>query len=241
MKQVTLIFIVLLMAIAFVYADGGSSAEQAEHWEKVRQLDQLAEGFKAETGFTGRILTSTERMLLYYYEGRFADIQITAEADTASFRAAFERILDKVLPYTFAKHEQLSRSRITNNLGRIKTEYYQQINGYRVEGAGRLSIVYEVGRNGFAIGNGTVELPENIQINYTREEATTIAVNYHKIKCNLPDHQIAPYVIEDLRFYNPDDSSYTLKHIIYIGDFVYYVDASTGKLDWDNVIGDNFE
>ena len=185
MKQVTLIFIVLLMAIAFVYADGGSSAEQAEHWEKVRQLDQLAEGFKAETGFTGRILTSTERMLLYYYEGRFADIQITAEADTASFRAAFERILDKVLPYTFAKHEQLSRSRITNNLGRIKTEYYQQINGYRVEGAGRLSIVYEVGRNGFAIGNGTVELPENIQINYTREEATTIAVNYHKIKCKI--------------------------------------------------------
>ena len=236
MKQVTLIFIVLLMAIAFVYADGGSSAEQAEHWEKVRQLDQLAEGFKAETGFTGRILTSTERMLLYYYEGRFADIQITAEADTASFRAAFERILDKVLPYTFAKHEQLSRSRITNNLGRIKTEYYQQINGYRVEGAGRLSIVYETGRNGFAIGNGTVELPEEVTINISLaqaiENAKEVYNSDYKFDKSVKFSDPKTELLYTRNPKNPADTSYSLNYKISYWGLAIYIDPSNGNLSY---------
>ena len=160
MKQLTLIFIVLLLAISSAYADG-YPAEEAEHWEKVRQMDQLAERFKAETGFTGYISHDISRMCFGYYQGKFTGIQITATADTASFRAAFDQILDRVLPYTFAKREQLTQSRINDNLGIIQTDYYQQVNGYRVEGIGRLTINYEIGRNAFAIGNGTVELPDN--------------------------------------------------------------------------------
>lgn len=239
MKRVLIIAILTLLAISSGFADG-YPAEEAEHWEKVRQLEQLADRFKAETGFTGTISHDLNRMCLGTYRGRFAGIQVTAESDTATFRAAFEQILDKVLPYTFAKREQLIRSRITRNLGRIETEFYQQVNGYRVEGIGRLIIAYDSGRYGFVIGNGTVVLPEITQINYNSEEATNIAIQYHRAKCSQPEQQNKPpYLIEDLRFFDSDTSGYSLKYIIYIGDFVYYVDASTGRLDWNYAIGDD--
>lgn len=239
MKRVIFIAILTLLAISSGFADG-YPAEEAEHWEKVRQLEQLADRFKAETGFTGSIESSTERMRLSYFDGRFADIQIAADADTASYRAAFEQILDKVLPYTFAKREQLTSSRITHNQRTIETDYYQQINGYRVEGAGRISFYYEKEYNRLEIGNGTVVLPEITQINYNSEEATNIAIQYHRAKCSQPEQQNKPpYLIEDLRFFDSDTSGYSLKYIIYIGDFVYYVDASTGRLDWNYAIGDD--
>ncbi|MFB3845381.1 MAG: hypothetical protein ACE14O_06515 [Candidatus Cloacimonadaceae bacterium] len=53
------------------------------------------------------------RVCLVFLESKFADNQITAGADTASFRVVFGQILDIVLQYTFAGREQLSRSRIT--------------------------------------------------------------------------------------------------------------------------------
>jgi hypothetical protein len=237
MKTKAMITIMLLLICTAIFASEDAS-NAAEHARKTQELNQLAERFKAETGFEGKISADTNRMCLGYYEGRFADIQITAEADTASFRSAFEQILDKVLPYTFAQRDQLVRSRITNIHGRIKTEYYQQVNGYRVEGIGRLSIAYEVGRNAFAIGNGTVELPDGVRINITRDRAISIAIDYFKDQVNPPEHKLVPYVIDDLRFHNPNKMSYSLKYIIYLGDYVYYVDASTGRLDWDNAPGD---
>lgn len=174
MARILLSFFILLLGISYSYADS-LPAEETERQAKVRKLDQLAEKFKAETRFRGEITYSTERMRLSHFEGKFPDIQITAYADTASFRAVFEQILDKVLPFTFAKREHLTRSRITNNLGRTKTEYYQQVNGYRVDRAGKISIVYETGRNDFAIGNGTVVLPsQNITPVLTYEDAVRI-------------------------------------------------------------------
>ena len=71
MKQITLIIIILLLAISSGFADG-YPAEDAEHWEKVRQLEQLADRFKAETGFTGTISHDLNRMCLGTYRGRFA-------------------------------------------------------------------------------------------------------------------------------------------------------------------------
>ncbi|MDD3282928.1 MAG: hypothetical protein PHY41_05585, partial [Candidatus Cloacimonetes bacterium] len=159
MKAKLLITILLILLGTAIFASE-DPFDAEEYVRKTQELNQLAERFKAETGFRGNVSYDLNRMCLGYYEGKFADIQITAEADTASFRTAFEQIMDKVLPYTFARREQLSRTRITNMHGIIETYYYQQVNGYRVEGAGKLSIAYESGRNAFAIGNGTVELPD---------------------------------------------------------------------------------
>lgn len=238
MKQITIIFIILLLGISSANADG-YTAEEAEHWEKVNQMDQLAERFKVETGFTGDINPNGALSHLGGFRGKFNDIPFSASTDTTAFRHACDRIIDKLLPYTLATRNQLSRSRIIKSSSKFETEYYQTVDGYKVENGGLILISYDVGRYRFSISNGTVELPETIKINYIREEATNKAVRYHKSKCNQPDHQLIPYVIEDMRFFNSDGSGYALKYIIYIGDFVYYVDASTGRLDWDNVIGDN--
>jgi len=229
MKKIELFIITMLFVISYAYADGYRTDE--DHWEKVRQMDEMAERFKAETGFTGSISYDLNMMCIGYYEGKFAGIQITAEADTASFRSAFEQIMDKVLPYTFAKREQLVRSRITNNHGIIETDYYQQVNGYRVEGIGRLSIAYEVGRNAFAIGNGTVELPEgDVSAIITKETAVNKAKEYHSNRFDLNIDTLIPYANVKLEFSNPDSTQYSLRYFVIIGGMGYYVDADTGSL-----------
>jgi hypothetical protein len=197
-------------------------------------MDQVAESFKAETGFTGSIQHNLERMRLSYFEGKFTDIQITADADTASFRSVFEQILNKVLPYTYAKREQLTKSRITNNLGITQTDYYQQVNGYRVEGAGRLTINYETGRNAFAIGNGTVELPEEGRVNITLNQAIEIAKEVYN-----PDYKLDKSIefsepkTELLYTNDPQnvtDISYRLNYKISFWGLAIYIDPSTGNL-----------
>jgi hypothetical protein len=187
MLRIVLAIIILLLFISCIYADGLPS-EEAERQAKEHQLEQVAVSFKSETGFRGEINYDTNRMCLGFFEGKFADIRITANADTTSFRAVFEQILDKVLPYTFAKREQLSKRRITNNLGIIQTDYIQQINGYRVEGLGSLIISYEIGRNSFSIGNATVELPdEPLGEIITEAEAYQIAFNLYKQTASYDD------------------------------------------------------
>jgi hypothetical protein len=153
---ISLILALFLVSIAYAY----ETPEDSDHWENVRQLNQLGERFKAETGFTGNMNYNYERMKLGSYEGKFADIPFSADADTSTFRQACERILDKILPYSYAKYSQLSMSRITRRTGYISTDYYQQVNGYRVEGLGFIVITYDAGRYRFSIGDNAVELPE---------------------------------------------------------------------------------
>ena len=232
-----LLLFVLLLAISYGYAQT-SPEETAKHWQKTLELNQLAERFKAETGFRGKMNYNFERMKLGSFEGNFTDIPFSTDADTTSFRQACNRIIDKILPYSYAKRSQLSMSRITKSGRGYTTDYIQSANGYRVEGSGFIMITYEDGRKHFSIGDNTVELPESVQINITREDAINRALEYHKNKVNPPEHKLVPYVIEDLRFCNPDEAGYALKYIIYLGDLVYYVDSSTGRIDWGNTISD---
>lgn len=232
MKRHVFVLIIMLLAISFANADG-NPAEEADHWEKVRQLDQMAVRFKAETGFTGYISHDISRMCFGYYQGKFTGIQITATADTASFRAAFDQILDRVLPYTFAKREQLTKSRITNNLGIIQTDYYQQVNGYRVEGIGRLTINYETGSNAFAIGNGTVELPdENVETIISEEKAEQIAL------LDMNEERYSISKAYDLFYSQEGSDSYHLAYLVVLtsirggddDDYAYWIDAKTGYI-----------
>lgn len=234
MKRVSFLFIILLLAISHGYAD----ANQADHWEKVRQMDEMAERFKAETGFRGEINPDSPLTHLTGFRGNFPDIPFSANADSVTFRQACERIVDRILPYTSANRSQLSMSRISKSVFGYTTEYYQHVSGYRVESRGLILITYDEGKNKFSISNGTVQLPEGVQVNIARDKAISIALDHFKAQVNPPEHKLVPYVINDLRFHNPDKMSYSLKYIIYLGDYVYYVDASTGRLDWDNAPGD---
>ena len=242
MKKLTVLAIVcLLLSSAIVASEYDSEADEIQR--KTRELNELAERFKAETGFTGRISHDLNRMCLGTYEGRFVGIQVTAESDTSTFRAAFEQVLDKVLPYTFAKPEQLVRSRITNNLGRIKTEYLQQINGYRVEGAGKLSIVYETGRNGFFVGNGTVELPdEPIGEIIPEAEAYRIALELHKqTEFYNPSQHLRSRTVIAFKSRNLDGTRlpYRLCWRVSFPSVSYFVDAITKEIWWERNIRDH--
>ena len=237
MKRVLIIAILTLLAISSGFADG-YPAEEAEHWEKVRQLEQLADRFKAETGFTGSIESSTERMRLSFFEGRFSGIQITADADTATFRAAFEQILDKVLPYTFAKREQLTSSRITHNQRTIETDYYQQINGYRVEGAGRISFNYEKEYNRLEIGNGTVVLPETDALpTLSYKDAVQIAKSYYVEELGYSEDVMITPKTHSITFVDID-GHYELCYVLGIPnpsrtnheDYTIVINAITGRV-----------
>ena len=233
MKPQALIMILLLLCTAIFASEDGSNA--AEYERKTRELNQLAERFKAETGFVGKISNDTNRMCLGYYEGRFADIQISAKADTVSFRLAFEQILDKVLPYTYSHRGQLSRSRITNTFGVIETAYYQQVNGYRVEGAGKLSIAYEPGRNGFAIGNGTVDISnELVQINISLDQAIQIGIQRYDPNYNfIPDNELT-HPRTKLRYFpipNEDGiEQYRLCYMVAFWGLAIFIDPSSGNI-----------
>lgn len=178
-------------------------------------------------------------MRLHVYRGNFPGVSFTADSDTTAFRQACEGIITKVLPYSKATRGQLYLSRISKSGRGYTTDYYQQVNGYRVEGAGYIMITFEDGGKFFSISDNTVQLPEGVQVNIARDKAISIALDYFKAQVNPPEHKLVPYVIADLRFCNPDGSGYALKYIIYLGDLVYYVDSSTGRIDWGHAISDD--
>lgn len=231
MKFKALLIAQVVMSLFIVHAFG--EVADAEHWEKVRQMEQLAERFKAETGFTGNVDYYLERMKLGPYEGKFADIPFSADADTISFRQACIRVLDKILPYSFAKRSQLSMSRISKRSGYISTDYYQQVNGYRVEGSGFIVITYDAGRYRFDIGDNAVELPEEPLGNIISEgEAKQKAIQ----EMNNERYQSARVL--KTRYSNTSSNSYYLAYVVCVsdkeiplfGDYIIWINAATGRV-----------
>jgi uncharacterized membrane protein YkoI len=238
MKRFTFIFIImLLLTISSAYADG-NPAEAAEHWEKVRQLDQLAERFKAETGFTGEINPNGALSHLGGFEGKFNDIPFSADADTTTFRQACDRIIDKLLPYTLANRSQLSQRRISKSSSRIETEYYQTANGYKVENGGLILIAYDVGRYRFSISNGTVELQDDdFSTIITPEEAEQIAQR------DMNDKRYSISKAFNLFYSKEGSDSYCLAYLVVVSsinggdddDYAYWIDAKTGCINKKSV------
>jgi hypothetical protein len=238
MKYKAFLVALLFMSLFVVHAFG--EVTDAEYWEKVRQLDQLAERFKAETGFTGNVSYYFERMELQSYEGKFADIPFSADADTISFRLACNRILDKIIPYSFAKRSKLSMSRISSRTGYISTDFYQLVNGYRVEGYGFIVITYDAGRYRFDIGDNTVELPDEPLGNIiSQREAEMIA-----LKDMNDEHYILAKVYN--LFYSKEGSDlYYLAYLVIVDSnnsplyesYVYWIDAINGRIKKSEELG----
>jgi len=190
MRRISLAFIILLLAISYgCKADVNQHGEkehtkkvsrleqsgETEQAAKVRQLEKVAERFKAETGFRGEINYDYTRMKLQSFEGKFTDISFSADADTSAFRQACNSILDKILPYSFAKRSQLSMNRINRQGNYTSTDYIQLVNGYRVDSSGFIVITYDAGRNRFDIGDNSFKLPsQNITPVLTYEDAVRI-------------------------------------------------------------------
>jgi len=234
------VFLILLMVVPLM----GIPYEQTEEYtQKQAILNERAVRFKAETGFTGDVGHSTRTMRLHTYRGNFSGIHFSAEADTIAFRQACESIVQKILPFSPANRMQLSMSRITKSVRGYTTDYYQQVNGYRVEGAGFIMITYEEGRKRFSIGDNTVELPDGDAVPVlSYEEAVSIAKQHYTNELGYPDTiEIKPATksIAFVKF----DNQYKLCFVLgipdpnpnKIDDYTIVIDAITGKVRylWD--------
>ncbi len=232
MNAKLLITILLLLICTAIFASE-DHFDAEEYERKTQELNQLAERFKAETGFEGRINYGYERMRLGSFEGNFSDIPFTAEADSLAFRQACERIVEKILPYSPANRMQLSMSRISKSVRGYTTDYNQQVNGYRVEGAGFIMITYEEGRKRFSIGDNTVDLPEgDVSAIITPEEAERIALS------DMNDAKYQSSRTVSIYYTNRGSNTYYLAYLICVGtdsnpifgDYFYLIDSMTGRI-----------
>ncbi|HQQ67352.1 MAG TPA: hypothetical protein PLX77_00855, partial [Candidatus Cloacimonadota bacterium] len=232
MKRIELLIIVMLLVISYAYADGYRTDD--DHWEKVRQMDELAERFKAETGFVGDINPDSPLTHLTGFRGNFPDIPFSASADSVTFRQACERIVDRILPYTSTNRSQLSMSRISKSVIGYSTEYHQQVGGYRVESRGLILITFDEERSRFSISNGTVELPEgDVNVNITKEQAFQIARSaFEKTDlCNENTPSWRHNTVIQFKSRTIDDVQlpYRLCWRVTFPGRSYYIDAETGN------------
>ena len=229
MKKIELFIITMLFVISYAYADGYRTDE--DHWEKVRQLDEMAERFKTETGFRGEVMHSTTTMRLHVYRGNFPGVSFTADGDTTAFRQACEGIISKVLPNSQANSNQLSMSRISKSGRGYTTDYYQQVNGYRVEGAGYIMITFEDGRKYFSISDNTVDLPDgDVGAIISQKKAEEIAL------ADLNDERYSVSKVYNLFFSSEGSGTYYLAYFVVVSsvidgnldEYAYWIDAQKG-------------
>ncbi|HPI26794.1 MAG TPA: hypothetical protein PLO57_10070, partial [Candidatus Cloacimonadota bacterium] len=230
METRVMIILMLILLCTAIFASEDPN-DTAEHERKTQELNQLAERFKAETGFTGEVMHSTTTMRLYVYRGNFPDISFTADGDTIAFRQACERIISKVLPNSQANSNQLSMSRISKSGRGYTTDYYQQVNGYRVEGAGYIMITFEDGRKYFSISDNTVDLPDgDVGAIISQKKAEEIAL------ADLNDERYSVSKVYNLFFSSEGSGTYYLAYFVVVSsvidgnldEYAYWIDAQKG-------------
>ncbi len=232
MKTQVLITSLLLLICTAIFAVGDTSTAN-EQWRKTQELNQLAERFKEETGFRGEVMHSTTTMRLHVYRGNFPGVTFTADGDTIAFRQACEGIISKVLPNSQANSNQLSMSRISKSGRGYTTDYYQQVGGYRVEGAGYIMITFEDGRGYFSISDNTVELPEgDVSAMISKAAAEQIALS------DMNDAKYQSSRTVSIYYTNRGSETYYLAFLVCVGsdsnpifgDYFYLIDSISGKI-----------
>lgn len=235
MKTRVLVASLLLAICTAIYASEDITDPEL-YWRKTQEMNQMAERFKEDTGFTGEVAHSLNTMRLHVYRGRFSDIPFTADADTTAFREACERIVEKLLPYSPANRMQLSMCRIGKQLNGFTTDYRQQVNGYRLEGSGFIMITYEAGRKHFSIGDNTVMLPfDNISPVLSYEDAVRI-YDEHIVDDEVTKNirKIRPFLGIFFCNINASESADIMPvyRLCWVGGWYkkIYIDALTGKI-----------
>src|SRR5690554_4241157 len=154
MKTKVLITLLLLLICTMVFASEDAS-NAAEHARKTQELNQLAERFKAETGFEGYIGYNLQSMQFSTISGNFMDIEVTAPQDTLFMRSVFDQVVSKVMPYISAREGQLKSGKVNSNMNGSGIIYWQKVNGYSIEGGGgTLRISYNLATQKLNVNNG---------------------------------------------------------------------------------------
>jgi len=179
---------VLLAMFMILYANEDPS-ETTGYDQKKQELDQLAQRFKADTGFKGEIESYPEQMRLARFTGNFTDIDMSNVRDSVAFRQVCNSIINKLLPYIEAENEQLVPGRINVDSDQMGTRYYQIVNGYRIDGGGYLNVYYLYEQNRFGILNVTAnikQLTSNVNLN----EQDAISIYYKHVEVGEEEKSI---------------------------------------------------
>jgi hypothetical protein len=180
MKAKLLITILLLLLRTAIFASE-DHFDAEEYERKTQELNQLAERFKAETGFEGDITFNHQYMKFSQLYGTFNDIHLTAPCDTVLAGQALDQIMLRFTPFTFAREGQLVLSRHEHSRYMVTKIWKQVVNGYSVHPGGIISVSYNIDTQEFIINDATVDIPNTpIPINISKEDAKQIMINEYR-------------------------------------------------------------
>lgn len=252
MKKAIVFLMLALLIVSAVYAD--ARAKVNERLEKARKLDSLAEKFKAETGFTGRVDRAYQRNCLSHFRGSFPGISFPDLADTLATRQAFDSIIGKIMPYIGFEGLNLTKAWIVHDKNHTSTIYQQLVHGYSFIAGGNIIVSYYRDSNDIAIDPSIEYKPiPPVQVNYTFEQAVETARQHYINVLGYPDTMSFVIAKGDSEEDGPsmrqsevrnngikyvsDKGEYRLCHIIGISvsygparQRAAYIDAQTGEL-----------
>jgi hypothetical protein len=224
MKTKALVTMLLLLLYTMVFASE-DAGDAAEHAHKTQELNQMAERFKAETGFEGYIGYNLQSMQLSTMSGSFIDIEVTAPQDTVIMRSVFDQVVSKVMPYISARDGQLKSGKVNSNMNGSGIIYWQKVNGYSIEGGGgSLRIHYSLATRQLSVNNGTVDISSDpISINLSLEQAISLVQDkvFDGTEVKPTNPRIA-YVPID----NDDGQAYYLCYVLVNQGYTVLVDVS---------------
>ena len=175
MNAKALVTMLLLLLCTMIFASEDPN-DTTEHERKTQELNQLAERFKAETGFEGDISYNLQSMQFSTISGNFTDIEVTAPQDTLFMRNVFDQVVSKIMPYISARGGQLKSGKIHSNMHGSGIIYWQKVNGFSLEGGGgTLRIHYSLATRQLSVTNGTADISSDpISINLSLEQAISL-------------------------------------------------------------------
>lgn len=221
-RVMIILMLILLCTMIFASEDTGDTADQER---RTQELNQLAERFKAETGFEGDITFNHQYMTFSNIIGNFKDIVVTSPQDTVFMRNVFDQVVSKVMPYISAKEGQLSCSKVRSNINGSGIIYWQNVNGYSIEGGGgSLRIHYSLATHQLSVNNGTVDISSDpISINLSLEQAISLVQDkvFDGAEVKPTNPRIA-YVPID----NENGQVYYMCYVVTHQGYTVYVDVS---------------
>jgi hypothetical protein len=174
---VTLLLLALCMAI---YASEDINDPEV-YWRKTQEMNQMAERFKAETGFVGYIGHNLQFMKFSQMSGNFSGIQLTDPQDTTLAGLAIDQVLLRMAPFISAREGQLFPLKIESSQYSVAKKWEQRVNGYSVYPGGFIRIAYIPETQKFHINDSTADIPNTpIPINISKEDAQEIMFNVYK-------------------------------------------------------------
>jgi hypothetical protein len=219
MKFKAFLVALLLMSLFIVHAFEEVTEAETKARKK-KELDALAERFKAETGFTGDIIQDYDNYKMRVLRGKFSDISFPNLTDTLAIRRECDAIVEMIIPYIGCPSLTLTKTFIGYNNTSMQTYYQQLVHGFGFEWSGGLSIDYTSDMDRVKIVDGIIrkDIPP-ARVKYTFPQAVEIARQHYINVLGYPD---------TLSFKNPNSNdlkypgSLFLKTIYYNGTKYVY-------------------